>query len=354
MYQGRTLQELAVELDRQNKMKRDFIVNTRTLRMSEDGSSVALKCGGMDESFGIKPNFHTQMGLAYKIPSKYYEKMQVECPELLATNINTWLGRDESKRMVRTLDGNARAFLSNKYRRIDNYEIANVVLPIISEMRGAKVESCEVTDDHLYIKVVNPRLEGEVNVGDAVQAGVIIRNSEVGLGSVYVAPLLYRLVCSNGMIVNDAKMRRYHVGRVNDEASELFADDTLAADDKALMLKLRDTVRAAVDEVQFEKILAIMREASDVKMHGNADVVVELTSKKFGIRDSEQGNVLNHLIAGGDLSLYGLSNAITRASQDVDTYNRATELESVGWDVLTMSESAWKEIDRQRRPSKKK
>lgn len=38
----------------------------------------------------------------------------------------------------------------------------------------------------MYIKVVNPRLQQEVVPGDIVQAGVIISNSEVGLGSVNI------------------------------------------------------------------------------------------------------------------------------------------------------------------------
>ena len=67
-----------------------------------------------------------------------------------------------------------------------------------------------------YIKAVNPRLQAEVSPDDIVQAGVIISNSEVGLGSVSIQPLIYRLVCSNGMVVNEAAARRNHVGRVTD------------------------------------------------------------------------------------------------------------------------------------------
>ena len=59
-------------------------------------------------------------------------------------------------------------------------------------------------------------MQAEVSPGDIVQAGVIISNSEVGLGSVSIQPLIYRLVCSNGMVVNEAAARRNHVGRVTD------------------------------------------------------------------------------------------------------------------------------------------
>ena len=51
------------------------------------------------------------------------------------------------------------------------------------------------------------------------------------------------------------------------------------------------------------------------------------------------------MIAGGDLSQYGLSNAITRASQDVESYDRATTLEGIGWQVAAMPAAQWKELN---------
>lgn len=45
------------------------------------------------------------------------------------------------------------------------------------------------------------------------------------------------------------------------------------------------------------------------------------------------------------LSLYGLSNAVTRASQDVVSYDRATTLEGIGWQVATMEPQQWKQIN---------
>ena len=50
---------------------------------------------------------------------------------------------------------------------------------------------------------------------------------------------VYRLVCSNGMVVNDAKTQRYHVGRVTstDDDFQIYSQETLDADDKAFVLK---------------------------------------------------------------------------------------------------------------------
>lgn len=67
----------------------------------------------------------------------------------------------------------------------------------------------------MYIKVVNERIQTEVVPGDIVQAGILISNSEVGMGSVSVKPLIYRLVCTNGMVA-DVGVGKRHVGRINE------------------------------------------------------------------------------------------------------------------------------------------
>lgn len=251
--------------------------------------------------------------------------------------------------MLRTLDGTARAFLSDRYRRIDNFEVAQTVLPIIGNMPGATVESCELTDSRLYIKVVDPRVTAEIVKGDVVQAGVVITNSEVGLGSVNVSPLIFRLVCSNGMIAQDAGIRKYHVGRINEQGGdnfEIFRDETIEADDKAFLMKLEDTVSAAVDQATFSKLVDKLRETTESKIEASAlPQVVELTAKEHNISQEEGKGILGHLIEGGDLSLYGLANAVTRHAHDVDSYDRSTELEAVGYKIITMAPALWRRIN---------
>ena len=353
MKSGLTIQELAAEILRQKEFKEDYIVSTRRLQMENFGSDVVLRVLDENASDRIEPldigqNAHRQIGRYLSIPAKYYEKMREENPELLTVNVNSWFERSDSQRMLRVLDGKARAFLSNRYLRLDHLQIAEAVLPIIGEIPDARFESCQITEDRMYIKVVNPRLQQEVVPGDIVQAGVIISNSEVGLGSVNIQPLVYRLVCKNGMVVNDAATRRNHVGRINsaDENFLLYSAETLAADDHAFMLKIQDTVRAAVDETNFSRVVGMMQEATTAKMNtANVPEVVRLASRDFGITDEEHPGVLQHLIEGKDLSLYGLSNAVTRYSQDVESYDRATALEAIGYNILSMPSKQWNRIN---------
>jgi hypothetical protein len=76
-----------------------------------------------------------------------------------------------------------------------------------------RFESVELTETRMYLKCITSRLTYEMAPGDVVQAGVVISNSEVGQGTLSVQPLLYRLVCRNGLIAADRSLRKTHVGR---------------------------------------------------------------------------------------------------------------------------------------------
>ncbi|GHU81991.1 hypothetical protein FACS189468_5600 [Spirochaetia bacterium] len=354
MKTGKTLQELAIEIERQNKVKKDYVAGTDEMMMmvaeggEKDQGVPVLSLRGMNNPFGVNEIAHNQIGTKLGIPSKYYDRMRVEQPELLAENVNTWFQKQPSRRMVRTLDGTARAFLSDRYRRIDNYEIANAVLPMIANMKEVSVESCEITERRMYLKVLNPRITTEIVKGDVVQSGFLISNSETGLGSVSVMPLVYRLVCTNGMIAADSGKRKHHVGRHNDgddESFEIYRSETIQADDRAFVMKLQDIVRATADSVHFERIVSAMRTGTAAKITGDVPGVVELASKTYGLFEKESQGVLDHLIRGEDLSLYGLANAVTRHAQDVQSYDRSTELEMTAWQMLNMSRRDWENLN---------
>lgn len=260
---------------------------------------------------------------------------------MLDENVNTWLQSKPERRMIRTLDGQARAFLSDRYRRLDNLELCAAVLPIVQEMKGATIASCDVTPAHLYLKVINKRLKAEVDVGDVVQAGFVVSNSEVGLGSLRVEPLVYRLVCKNGLICKDFSTKKYHVGRQlnhsDEDAYELYSGQTIAQDDKAFFMKVQDVVRAAVDETKFKLTLDKLRQAKQIPLDHEPVKSVQMLADKFQLSQAEQGDILRQLFMGGDCSRYGLMNAVTAASQMSATYERATELERIGGEILAMS-----------------
>lgn len=340
MKQGiKTIEKLYEELDRQRDIRIDLIANTKnlTVRSNSVSSMISVATGSDILSYAVSEVAHRQIAERLNIPFKYYERLRREYPELLDSNINGWLERNPEKRMLRTLDGKMRAFLSDRYRRLDNLELVDHVMPVIAEMKGCEVISCDVTETHLYLKIINKTMKSEIVPGDVVQAGFVISNSEIGLGALKVEPLLYRLICKNGMISKDFTHKKYHTGKQvddTDNAYELYSDATLEADDKAYFLKVQDIVRAAVDESRFALTVDKMRTAMNIQTGENPVETVEILGDRYLLNKNERGSVLRHFIMGNDYSHYGLVNAVTRSSQDVADYNRATELERIGGSLL--------------------
>ncbi len=356
MKQGRQLPDMLNELKRQDACKKDLLVPAQMLNMQRDAQTIfTLDDGGSAPlSMGMTDLFHRQLGGAMKIPADYYDRMQAEMPWLLSTNVNAWLATMENSFMIRTMDYNdgrgqvARAFLSERYRRIDNLAVAMALLSLFMGMQGCEVASCEITPNRMYIKLTFTLKQYEVRPGDYVEFGIIISNSEVGLGAVMVCPFLTRLVCTNGLVLNTMGQRKHHVGRqikAVEDSFELYSDETIELEDRAFLSKLQDVARATMDESRYPVILDQLKESGEAKITGAIPQVVELTARNFGLRKAEQDDMLRYLIEGGDLSLYGLTNAVTRLSQDVDSYDRATELESIGWQINTMEPQMWKAIN---------
>lgn len=351
MKSGKNLMELAAEVQRQAESKQDYIANTTKLEIDvvEGAPKLALQ-NGERKVLPIGDLAHRQIAERVGIPAKYYDKMRAEAPALLAGNVNHWFQANPERRLVRTLDGRARAFLSDRYQRIDNIHVAETVLPVLAETPGIEVVSSEVTESRLYIKAVTHKIQAEVKsrrVGDVVEAGVLVSNSEVGLGAVQVMPFFHFLVCTNGMVRNKEGLRSAHIGTKidgDDSLAALLADDTRRTMDRAVLLKVRDVVRAAMDQARFMEAIKRMQEQTEQIVKGDPAKAIELLADDFALTDGERSDVLRHLIQGGDLSRYGVMNAVTRTAEDAQSYDRATEIESLGGRLLDLPESQWRRI----------
>jgi hypothetical protein len=350
MKSGRTLLNLAQELERQLESKKDLVVPSACLwHTTQEGGETRLVVeeGAGTAAYGVSPLARRQLADKLGIPHAYFERMRTEQPELLDRNVNTWLDRGSDRRLLRTLDGRVRAVLSDRYRRLDNYDLAIHVLPMLQNLPEVVFESVELTETRMYLKCLTPQLTFEMQPGDIVQAGVVITNSEVGQGTLSVQPLLFRLVCRNGLIVADRALRKTHVGRAlahEDEGVTVYQDDALQADDQAFFLKVRDVVQAAISEVTFRQAAQKMQRTLGIPLTGDPVQTVQVLAQRYTLNDGERAGVLRHLVSGGDLSGYGLVNAVTHYSQEVADYDRATEFEALGGKLIELAAPEWRAL----------
>lgn len=352
MKKGRNLEALVGELLRQAESKRDFLSPANRLSFDCGGAGPTLEVdlAGRPEAFPLKDTGHQQLAERLEIPKAYYDRMREEAPLLLEENVRTWLGRSEKQFLVRALDGRARAILSDRYRVLDNDDLANVAIPVLVE-NDFEIVSAEITERKFYLKAKTAKIQNEVKPGDVVQAGIVISNSEIGQGTLKIEPLLYFLVCSNGLVMPEASLRRQHVGRHVGEleaAANYYREETHRADDVAFWLRVRDVLTGTLKQPTFEAHLRKLRGAAADPIAADPIAVVEVTAKRYRFTDPERNSVLQHFLSGHnhqrELTRYGLMQAVTRASQEIDDYDRATELEQLGGQIIELAPSQWKTL----------
>ncbi len=357
MKQGKSLTELATELENIKSNAKDFLVPTSKLTMTED-TRVRFQ-NGKEHSFEPSEYAHGQIATYSGIPKTYYDKLKKEDTELLAKNVNHGFdmeavqlsrnGKPET-RMIRTYGDKVRAVLSSSYRRLDSYDMAQTVLPVLVDQKF-EVVSSEITDTRLYIKALTPKVTAEIKKGDVVQYGLVISNSDVGAGSVRVEPMTLRLVCLNGMISNTA-MRKFHVGKnqAGDDIQELLSEKTIALSDQAFWAQVRDLVIASMKPEMFEREVNRLREASNVQIK-NFDLpeVVEMSMKQIGVQgEGVKNNIIQYLANGADgagLTKWGLANGFTYAAQAKEIgYDQSIELERAGSKIIDLDPKQWNRI----------
>ena len=363
MKTGKSLSELAAEIERQANSKRDFVASTEAMDVQAFGDGSALVEVKDKGKFRIGEIAHGQIAAHTGIPQKYADKMLKEAPELYANNVNTWFRKNPAVRMSRMLDGNMRAFLSDKFQPFDNYDFAAAALPILST-RKLNVMSCEITDRRLYIKAVDEQLfrdvpvgfkmgDGSHNIFDTCAPAIILSNSEVGFGRLVIETGVYTRACTNMALFAKGGMKRTHVGARhqltdNMDVTDLDAVLSSAAKRKtmeAVWLQARDVIAAAFNPQTIDRRIEQLAAAAGAKLPADkVESVMEVVQEKYSLNEGERNSIFKHLIEGGQLNQYGLHAAITRSAADVDDYDRATELEYLGGKVVELNRNEWQAL----------
>jgi hypothetical protein len=335
-------QELAETIQAQKR--RDFVGTTARMQM-DDVDSFSIN----NEPFGINSTMHDQISDKLGIPKAYYRKMVSDDPELLKQNVNGWMQRHPQKVLVRTLDGNARAMLSNAYRPLDNFDLMNALLPMFEQHQqlGLQVRDCGLTESYMHVKATVAANKAEVKVGDVVEAGVLVSNSEIGKASLRVEPMVFRLVCSNGAVSNSA-IRQFHLGRRQDggdNVEELLTDRTKLARDMSFWMQVRDVIRHVLSNPRWiQDEAGKLREASEQIITRPVPELIEVSQKMFGFSQQESDTLLDRLVRGQDFSRYGFYNGVTNMAQSVGEYDRRIEIERVGQQVIELPPNKWREL----------
>ena len=325
-----TVEQLVSKVNDLSLIKRDYCVDANNLVVHSDCMGSKLCIG--DSSYIMQENAKKQLASLCNIPYSYINRIEGRYPELVDINYNTALQDIRSTRLIRTIGQHARAVLSDKYRRFENEDVLRTLLPMLESYKGLSVVSSSLTDERMYLKVVSAKEEAEVRVGDVIQFGALITNSEVGMGGIAITPFCLRLVCTNGMTLPkyNKSVRHIHLGKRFSTIEEYEAS---TVDEDDLFSRVSISLLSALDPLYYMKVIEKMKIAAEIRVVDYQDSI-DKVAKHFGLDEEERLRIIHHYLAEHDTTLYGLVNAVTRSAQDSLTYVRATELEKIGSDIL--------------------
>ena len=183
----------------------DKVVYSEAISVDDRTGNLLVRNGSTTEH-PFQPHALGLLASKLRIPASYLTRCP---PELRAINLNHWLRKLGGRRLFLRFDGEeCRAVLSDRYRPVSNVDLAQTLL---SSSRDLLVRA-EVDNLRMVVQVVNGR-STEIRPGDRVHGGLHVRNSEVGYTAVELRAILYRVLCTNGLILGGGAetYRKRHV-----------------------------------------------------------------------------------------------------------------------------------------------
>lgn len=318
----------------------DALVPGHGLKFSAPEGRLSVGVPSVEREWGLHDNVLTQACSKAELPVAYARHLQSMPgwgPDLLADNLTRLFvnGATEQRYLVRSVDGQARGFLSSKYRRMDSRPILDALLGELKE-QGAVVSDGFAGDVRVQITAILPRVV-ELIPGEPVVFGLSWVNSDFGRGALEISGFAMRLVCINGMI-GKSEIRKVHLGARLGEDFE-YRRETYALDTRTVASATKDVVRhvlsPAAVERRSERILAAVSMAADPEAFRRREFrdlltapEIKAATEKFNsldVEDLPQGN-----------TVWRLSNAISWLANQAEG-ERRIELQEVADKALDVA-----------------
>jgi len=363
MNQGQPLNQIREELGRNAATKIDYVVPARTIHaVPIHNYIIGIEGLHPDKALPLDNHANIQLANYVGIPKPYYEKLLKNSASLLSANINYWLNKMDSHRLIRTINGVIVAILTDKYKILDNDRLLDAILPILEERRCEVLSSC-LTGTKLYIKAATPNISRIIQSSntpdDVVQAGIMVTNSEVGHGKLSILPFTYRTCCKNGIIkdiVSNGAIRRQHLGRgfeIGEEVYSIEPELMESSKDRKFWDRVQSTIAKALSDEMFDRVVNNIEFAARIQIKTqDAERVANRIRMKYDIPQPASDYILKYIMKEGDFSKWGLVNAVTQSANDFTDYETSTFLEKVGGDILTCTSDEWRRLGGQVLPQR--
>jgi hypothetical protein len=318
-----TAADRLVEAHRINGAARDQpVMDLRTWRLREQGGMFSLQpLTKHQPPRALRTTAFSALATRLGAPAEFLRD-QLPAPLQIAT-LNYLLANVDRPlpATLRLRDDEVTTIVSQRYAALDPVEFVDtlrealVAHGLLREVRVRAVAT-GVTD---LLRLVLPSEQVAVKVGDVTALGIDVSTSCFGRSAVHVKPMLWRLICTNGMRSTErlGSFSFRHIGdtqRLRDGLSD--AIPTAVIHGRGLMTQWRTAVDVFIEDVAAE-IEALTDLTVAERKRVEAAVALEAQAPQLPER----------------IDVYGFVNGLTQAAHESET-SRRLELEGLAGGLL--------------------
>jgi len=299
------IKSIADKIDSESK---DIMVPWENLGVSYDLENLFLDTRAGD-GYKFSNNGLTALCNLVGVPTQYVKKcMAQDNLQLASENLNTWMKKmPQTKEMLlRTTNERLFGMVSNRYTIFDDKEVLDVVEGILGPKQNYSIKDYSISPELMKLRIVS---RDKINInGEDLSFGFDVRNSRVGRSSCTIDVLVYRAVCTNGMIFGGSK-------------GMMFTKRHVAISRTDLITEFTDMLDRAPDTIGFIKKHIEESRLSIVK----PGVITNLLSKfkAENISKNVSGRLEDSIDGGAyNGTIWDFANNITLMSQDYSLETR--------------------------------
>ena len=238
----------------------------------------------------------------------------------------------KNRHLIRAVNGQARGFLSDRYRRIDTRPLVEAYAEECNKLGAVPVEGT-VTDTRVALKAFLPMVFEPVP-NEVMCLGLEWSNSDFGAGKHAVRMFILRLWCLNGATMEDVLSQVHLGGQLSQDVE--FSQRTYESDTRTSVFALRDIIKNTLGPANTSVILETIRRANaeEINWRSTAPLLAKklLKEELKSVRDAFESNDVINLPAAK--SVWRVSNALSWIAGKTEDEDRKLELQRLAGAVM--------------------
>jgi len=245
---------------------------------------------------------------------------------------------DQNKYLLRSVKGDVRGFLSDKFRRLDSRPLLDAFAKAVGDLGAVPIQGYAM-DTRVMLKAILPHIFEPVP-NEVLAFGLCWSNSDFGAGKHAVQLIILRLWCTNYAIGEDL-LTQVHLGKRLDD-NFTFSQRTYELDTAAAASAVKDIVEHSLAPKRIDALCNVIKVACEESIDPKA-VVMGL--KKHLQKEEVQKVIeafnspdVQNLPPGNNL--WRMSNAVSWIAGQTENEERKVELMKVAGDMLPLLKAA--------------